>query len=185
MLLFKGRGALNGGKLSFFGVASPRQVRFTLFRRRPPIYAGARARAFRRSRKAAARRSRAARAFGSAKRTARPRRAPLSPALPERKTRFLQESRNRVCFGIGLCLLGSSYGAGICASAAVDALFRVDAVCIAFFDCFNRASVSTCTTSDASVGNFISHWYVSSFLNCRQRCRYRNYSRQCAKNQVF
>ena len=109
----------------------------------------------------------------------------LSYPSPKRKTRcllFLAETA--FVFGIGLCL-GSSYGAGICTSAAVDALIGVDLIDIACFDCFNRTSVSTCTTSDASVGNCISHWYVSSFLNCRQCCRYRNYSRQCAKNQVF
>ena len=109
----------------------------------------------------------------------------LSYPSPKRKTRcllFLAETA--FVFGIGLCL-GSSYGAGICTSAAVDALIGVDLIDIACFDCFNRTSVSTCTTSDASVCNCISHWYVSSFLNCRQCCRYRNYSRQCAKNQVF
>lgn len=109
----------------------------------------------------------------------------LAAHYPKEKRGFCKKKQKPRLFSVSDLCLGSSYGAGICTSAAVDALIGVDFVDVARFNRFNRTSVSTSTTSDASVGNCISHWYVSSFLNCRQCCRYRNYSRQCIKNQVF
>ena len=59
---------------------------------------------------------------------------------------------------IGLSLLGSFYGAVVCASAAFDALFCINNVlAVAFLDSFYRAVLCASTTADASIGNYICH----------------------------
>ncbi len=61
--------------------------------------------------------------------------------------------------------LGSSYGAGICASAAIDALGSVDRVSVTGRDSLYGTSVCTSTASDALISiDLISHWSCSSLF---------------------
>lgn len=52
----------------------------------------------------------------------------------------------------------STRGASVGAGAAAHALISIDLVDVAFGDSSNRAFASAGTTSNASVGNFVSHF---------------------------
>ena len=64
---------------------------------------------------------------------------------------------------VQLFSLGCSYGAGICASAAVDALGSVDSVNVTGRDSLYGAAVCASAASDALISiDLISHWSCSS-----------------------
>ena len=85
--------------------------------------------------------------------------------------------RSHFCISARL-LLGSgdsTRGAHVCASSAVDASIRVDAVDVAFGDGFRRAFGLACSASHAVVTNYVSHcsfclfrliYYVLFFAIC-------------------
>jgi len=64
---------------------------------------------------------------------------------------------------------GSIYRANTCASAAIEALIRVDNIyAILLCDALYRTFGSASTASDASIGNLVSHfvYLLSIFLYC-------------------
>jgi len=58
----------------------------------------------------------------------------------------------------GLSLLGSAYGASICARTAVDALVSVNYIyAITLGNSFNGTLSCACATADAIFSNFVCH----------------------------
>ena len=64
-------------------------------------------------------------------------------------------------FQLRLCLLGCIYGAGTCASSAVDAVISINNVlAVAFSDSTNGAVCCASTACDASITNYICHKFI-------------------------
>ena len=82
--------------------------------------------------------------------------------LPQKNKLPIDSAAYPISF-VQLFSLGCSYGAGICASAAVDALGSVDSVNVTGRDSLYGAAVCASAASDALISiDLISHWSCSS-----------------------
>ena len=71
-------------------------------------------------------------------------------ALPAAVIFYLQKPLSVLC--------GSTYGAGVCTSAAINASILVDNVfAVALAYSFNGAACRACASGDAFIGNFVCH----------------------------
>ena len=71
-------------------------------------------------------------------------------ALPAAVIFYLQKPLSVLC--------GSTYGAGVCTSAAINASILVDNVfAVALAYSFNGAACRACAAGDAFIGNFVCH----------------------------